>query len=180
MKSMIILSVAFAISEFMLMLLKKSRSELVKNREDRGSLIFLWMMITLGFTAGFIFSKPVNSLMTGFGFTLIMGGLIIRWIAIIQLGSAFTVDVAINNGVNLKTDGIYERIRHPSYLGMLLVIIGFASAMYSLSSFIVLVIPVIIAVIYRISIEEKVLIKEFGDSYILYMKSTKKIIPGIF
>jgi len=180
MKSIIILSIAFAVSEFLLMLLKRSKSGSVKNREDRGSLIFLWLMITLGFTAGFIFSKPVNSLSTGFGFTLIMGGLIIRWIAIIQLGSAFTVDVAINSDVNLKTDGIYERIRHPSYLGMLLVVIGFATTMGSLSSFIVLVLPVFIAIIYRISIEEKVLIKEFGDSYFLYMESTKKIIPGIF
>ena len=180
MRSMIILSIAFAVSEFLLMLIKRSKSGSVKSREDRGSLIFLWLMITLGFTAGFIFSNPANSISTGFGFTLILGGLIIRWIAIIQLGSAFTVDVAINSDVNLKTDGIYERIRHPSYLGMLLVVIGFATTMGSLSSFIVLVLPVFIAIIYRISIEEKVLIKEFGDSYFLYMESTKKIIPGIF
>jgi len=180
MKPMIILSLAYAVSEFLLMLLKRSKGGSVKTREDRGSLIFLWTMITLGFITGFFFSKPTNSFSTAFGFPLIIGGLIIRWVSIIQLGSAFTVDVAIINNVNLKTDGIYERIRHPSYLGMLLVVTGFSVTMCSLSSFLVLVIPVFIGIVYRISIEEKVLIKEFGDNYLRYMDSTKKLIPGIF
>jgi protein-S-isoprenylcysteine O-methyltransferase Ste14 len=177
---MVILSFAYALSEFLLMLLKKSKGGSVKTRNDRGSLIFLWTMITLGFAAGFILSKPVNSIAAGFGFPLIIGGLIIRWVAIIQLGSAFTVDVAINKNVNLKTDGIYERIRHPSYLGMLLVVTGFSATMCSLYSFLVLVVPVFIAIVYRISVEEKVLINEFGNCYSMYMESTKKIIPGIF
>ena len=77
-------------------------------------------MITIGFTGGFFLSKPVNHFWTGFGFPFIIGGLIIRWIAILQLGKSFTVDVAITDAASLKTDGIYERVRHPSYLGMLI------------------------------------------------------------
>jgi protein-S-isoprenylcysteine O-methyltransferase Ste14 len=180
MRPIIYLSLAYAFSEFMLMLIKRSRGELVKTRKDRGSLIFLWMMIASGFTCGFILSKPASQFWTGFGFGFIVLGLVIRWIAIMQLGNSFTVDVAINNNANLKTDGIYERIRHPSYLGMLLVVAGFGATMNNIFSLLVLVIPVFLAVVYRISVEERVLINEFGNSYLKYIESTKKLIPGIF
>jgi protein-S-isoprenylcysteine O-methyltransferase Ste14 len=180
MRPIIYLSLAYALSEFLLMLVKRSKEDSVKTRSDKGSLIFLWLMITVGFTAGFFLSKPVDIFWEGFGLPLIIGGLIIRWIAIFQLGNSFTVDVAITDRAILKTDGIYEKIRHPGYLGMLLVVTGFAVTMSSFYSILVLVVPVFTAVVYRISIEEKVLITEFGDGYTRYMELTKKIIPRIF
>ena len=180
MRPLIYLSFAYALSEFLLTLVKRSNGGSVKTRSDKGSLIFLWIMITAGFTAGFFLSNPVSSFWEGIGLPLIIGGLIIRWIAILQLGNSFTVDVAITENASLKTDGIYERIRHPSYLGMFLVVTGFAATMSSFYSFLVLVVPVFAAIVYRIRVEEKLLINEFGNSYTSYMASTKKIIPGIY
>ena len=180
MKSIVYLSFAYAFSELLLMFVKRSKGETAKTRNDRGSLIFLWLMITIGFTAGFFLSRPDNHFWTGFGFSFIIAGLIIRWIAILQLGKSFTVDVAITDAADLKTDGIYARVRHPSYLGMLLVITGFAFTMCSLYSFIVLVIPVFTAVVYRISVEERVLYGEFGNTYSAYKSKTKRLIPGIY
>jgi len=177
---LIYLSFAYAFSEFMLMLVKSSKKGSVKTRDDKGSLIFLWLTITAGFTAGFFLSKPVDFFWEGLGLPLVIGGLIIRWIAILQLGNSFTVDVAITDKASLKTDGIYKKIRHPSYLGMLLVVTGFALTMSSFFSFLVLVVPVFAAIVYRISVEEKVLTGEFGNNYAIYMESTKKILPGIF
>jgi protein-S-isoprenylcysteine O-methyltransferase Ste14 len=180
MRPIIYLSIAYAFSEFLLMLVKRSEGSSAKTRNDKGSLIFLWLMITAGFTAGFCLSKPVVFFWEGIGLPLIIGGLIIRWTAILQLGNLFTVDVAITDKAHLKTDGIYKKIRHPSYLGMLLVVTGFAATMSSFYSFLALVVPVFTAIVYRISVEEKVLITEFGNSYVRYMESTKKIIPQIF
>ena len=180
MNPLVCFSLGYAFSELLLMLIKRSKSGSVKTREDRGSLILLWLTITLGFIGGFFLSKPVNMFWAGFGFTFIIGGLIIRWIAILQLGNAFTVDVAITKTANLKTDGIYERVRHPSYSGIMAIVIGFAATMNSLNSFLVLVLPVFFAVIFRIGVEEKVLIKEFGNSYLEYKSKTKKLIPGIY
>ena len=111
---------------------------------------------------------------------LVLAGIIIRWVAIIQLGKSFTVDVAITEVARIKTDGLYKQVRHPSYLGLLLIIIGFSATMNSLYSFFILVVPVFLAITYRISIEERVLIDEFGESYIRYMAKTKKIIPGVY
>lgn len=181
----ITLSIVFAISEFLLMIVKHSKIKNAKNREDRGSMILIWAMITLGFTGGFFLAKhyawvSINTVIACMGLLVILNGIIIRWVAILQLGKAFTVDVAITEAARLKTDGIYAIIRHPSYSGLITIIIGFAITMNSLSSFLVLVLPVMIAIIYRINVEEKVLLNEFGNSYLEYKSRTKKLIPGIY
>jgi protein-S-isoprenylcysteine O-methyltransferase Ste14 len=114
------------------------------------------------------------------GMMLIFGGVIVRWLAILQLGKSFTVDVAITDAAVLKTDGIYKKLRHPSYSGLIFIIAGFALTMNSIFSFFVFVVPVFLAIMYRIEVEEKVLINEFGDSYLEYKSRTKRVIPGVY
>jgi protein-S-isoprenylcysteine O-methyltransferase Ste14 len=179
------LAYAYGISELILVFVKRSRTGTVKTRKDRGSFIFLWLMMILGLTGGFFLSKydsgnPGNYFFAGFGLCFILAGLIIRWIAIIQLGKSFTVDVAITDVANLKTDGIYNRVRHPSYLGLLLVVTGFSITMNSILSVFVVVVPIFLAISYRINVEEKLLISEFGEKYIQFKATTKKIIPFIY
>jgi protein-S-isoprenylcysteine O-methyltransferase Ste14 len=178
--SAVYLSFAFAISEILLAIVKSSKWGNARMREDSGSLIILWLVITIGFTGGFFLANPVSQFWSGFGFVFILFGLIIRWASILQLGKSFTVDVAITDNARLKTDGLYQKVRHPSYSGLLAIISGFAFTMNSIYSFLVLVLPVFLAIIYRISVEEKVLINAFGNSYIEYKNRTKRIIPGIF
>jgi protein-S-isoprenylcysteine O-methyltransferase Ste14 len=185
MRLIVYLSFVFAFSELLLMLFKHSRIKTAKTRKDQGSMIFIWAMITFGFIGGFFLAKhdswnSINSVIAGIGLMLILVGIIIRWLAIIQLGKSFTVDVAITEVAKLKTDGLYEKVRHPSYLGLLLIIIGFSATMNSLCSFLILVIPVSLSILYRISVEEKVLIQEFGYSYSEYKSKSKKLIPGIY
>jgi protein-S-isoprenylcysteine O-methyltransferase Ste14 len=169
----------------MLMLFRHSGTKTSKTRKDQGSMIIIWIMITGGFILGFYLAKHdswnyINYVITGIGLILIITGIIIRWLAIIQLGESFTVDVAITDFSMLKIDGLYKKIRHPSYLGLLLIIFGFSVTMNSFYSFLVLAVPVFIAVLYRIRVEEKVLANEFGESYSGYKSKTKKLIPGIF
>ncbi len=180
MNKIVMLSLIFAFSEFLLMIVKHSKIQTSRSRNDKGSLILMWLVITIGFIGGFRLSEPVNQFWLGFGSGFLIVGVIIRWLAILQLGKSFTVDVAITETAYLKTDGLFKRIRHPSYLGLLMIITGFSAAMSSFFSFLVLVIPVFLAIIYRISVEEELLISEFGDRYIEYKANTKKIIPGIF
>jgi len=52
--------------------------------------------------------------------------------------------------------------------------------MSSIYSFLVLVVPVTAAVLYRINVEEELLINEFGKTYLDYKANTKKLIPGIY
>lgn len=79
----------------------------------------------------------------------------------------------------IVTDGIYRHIRHPLYLGEMIRNIGFAFAAYSLYG----LIPILIGnalLLFRIGIEERMLVEEFGEEYKEYMSRTKKIIPYIY
>ncbi|NOU16138.1 MAG: isoprenylcysteine carboxylmethyltransferase family protein [Bacteroidales bacterium] len=185
MKYLIFLSYIFFISEFLLMLVKRSKKSTSKHQKDKGSLVLLWVTISICFTFGFIFAdysrwNLSHLIMAVIGLLIIIVGLIIRWVAILQLKKAFTVDVAIGTEQKLKTDGMYKTIRHPSYLGMLMIMIGFAISMNSIMSILVIVIPMIIVLLFRISVEETLLLEAFGNQYIEFRSKTKKLIPWLY
>jgi len=100
--------------------------------------------------------------------------------SIFQLKKAFTVDVAIGTEQKLKTDGMYKIIRHPSYLGLLLIMIGFSISMNSLISVLLVTIPMFLAINFRIIVEEKLLTEGFGDVYNNYKTKTKRLIPWVY
>jgi len=164
------------------MLVKRSGESTSKQRSDKGSLVLLWVTITLCLTMGFIFAnyrlwKPLNHLVAFIGLFIVVVGFLVRWISILQLKKAFTVDVAIGKEHELKIDGLYKYLRHPSYLGLLLIMTGFSICMNSFVSVMVVVIPMFLVLQYRISVEESLLIKAFGDRYIAYKATTSKLFP---
>jgi protein-S-isoprenylcysteine O-methyltransferase Ste14 len=166
------------------MLVKRSKKSTSKQQKDKGSLVLLWVTISICFTFGFIFAdysrwNLYHLIMAIIGLLIIIAGFIIRWVAILQLKKAFTVDVAIGTEHKLKTDGLYKTIRHPSYLGMLMIMIGFAIYMNSIMSILVIVIPMFIVLLYRISVEESVLTEEFGNDYIAYKAKSKRLISWV-
>lgn len=179
------LAFLFFLSEFILMIAKRSKSKGRKIKNNRLSLALLWIAIPLGLTIGFIYANNnewnnLNYSIAIFGVCISMIGIIVRWISIIQLNKEFTVDVAISENHNLNTNGMYKHIRHPSYLGLLLICFGLSIAMNSITSLLVISIPVFIVVMYRIKIEEKILVIEFGETYKNYMKKTRKLVPKLF
>jgi len=94
------------------MILKRSKKSTSGQISDRGSLVLLWIFITLCFTFGFIFANYkvwniFNFIIAGIGLLFIVIGLTIRWTSIFQLNKAFTVNVALAQEQKLKTDGVY-------------------------------------------------------------------------
>lgn len=184
MKYLILLSIAFFVSELILMLVKRSSKIDSKRQNDKGSLVLLWVVITLCFTFGFTFANYriwtlTNYIIGTIGVNIILIGALIRWMSIIQLKSAFTVNVAIANNHKLKTNGVYKYVRHPSYFGLLLIMFGFSVSMNNYISILIITIPMLIVILYRIKVEEEILLAEFGNEYSNYKKSTKKLIPGL-
>jgi protein-S-isoprenylcysteine O-methyltransferase Ste14 len=180
------LALIFGASEAALFVAKRSKASGVKNRSDKSSMLLLWIAIPLSLTAaGFIggyeiwlFPDPSMAKKIAIGITIF--GFIVRWIAIIQLGRMFTVDVSISNTHILKTSGMYKIVRHPSYLGLMLIIAGLGLSEGSILSFVVAIVPVFIAMNYRMIVEEKALINEFGAQYEDYKKRVSRIVPFIY
>lgn len=97
-----------------------------------------------------------------------------------NLGKYFTVDVTIKKDHQLKTDGFYKYVRHPSYAFSLLTFLGLAIVLNNYISAVIVFVPVFLMFLYRIKIEEKVLTEQFGSDYSDYMKKTKRLIPFIY
>ncbi|WP_158989591.1 isoprenylcysteine carboxylmethyltransferase family protein [Mucilaginibacter sp. L196] len=180
------LQILFFASEVALLIFKRSKNSGEKNNKDRRSLLILWIVIFLCFTIG-PYSSAYHIWVLGdytiieyIGMAICILGFAIRWAAVIQLGKMFTVDVTITDEHNLKTTGRYKIVRHPSYLGLIMIIAGFGLCTDSLLSFLIILIPSFWAINHRIKVEEQVLIAEFGEQYINYKKRVSKIIPGIF
>lgn len=111
------------------------------------------------------------------GLSLFLIGVSIRRIGKITLGKYYSH--GLKPPEKLVTQGIYRHIRHPIYLAMLLYTVGIPLFFSSLYGFLV-TLGFIPFTLYRIRIEEKMLIDTFGDEYREYTKKTKKMIPFIY
>lgn len=72
--------------------------------------------------------------------------------------------------------GLYCRVRHPMYLGSILVYVGFWVTTLSLLTLIPLF-AVLIGYNFLASVEERILTDKFGDDYLEYKKKVRKWIP---
>jgi protein-S-isoprenylcysteine O-methyltransferase Ste14 len=157
-----------------------------KKDQDKGSIRMIWIMIGLGNSLGIIsclfLRFPISNLIIVpyIGLFLILIGMALRFISIWSLGRLFTVDVTIRDDHTVKKDGVYRLIRHPSYLGSLISFIGFGISLNNWISLLIIGILITIAMLYRIKIEERLLIQQFGSDYSDYMKRTWRLIPWIY
>lgn len=80
-------------------------------------------------------------------------------------------------GEVVKT-GVYKYIRHPQYTGFMIITLGMIFEWATLPMLIMW--PFIVVLYYRLAKkEEKDMIEEFGEEYIMYMENTKRFIPFI-
>jgi protein-S-isoprenylcysteine O-methyltransferase Ste14 len=80
----------------------------------------------------------------------------------------------------LVTGGIFQHIRHPHYTSVLIVGFGLALFFYSIAAFLIAIIAIPI-MIWSILDEEKVLVKQYGESYKKYMEKVPwRMIPRLF
>ncbi|HVN57438.1 MAG TPA: isoprenylcysteine carboxylmethyltransferase family protein [Bacteroidales bacterium] len=177
------LAAFYGLSELLLSIVKRSDKNSSWKRKDRGSMAAIWLVMFTCLTAAFFYAGKsytfnIFSLVTGL--LVYLTGMVVRWTSIFQLRKAFTVDVAVSEGQRLKTNGLYRLVRHPSYLGILLIIAGLGTGMNNIVSLLIVFVPVFLAINYRIDVEEKLLIEFFGDEYVKYSLSTKKIIPWVY
>ena len=182
---MIIVSVLWLGSEIILARTKHSRS--TDTRFDKSSLRVLWITIGVSVNLGVILGLQRMGYFGGgslvfahAGIVFIICGLLVRWIAIISLKHQFTVDVTIRKDHRIVSGGMYRIIRHPAYAGSLLSFLGLGLCFANYFSVLVIFLPICSAFLHRIHVEEKTLIGAFGDEYLNYCRTTKRLVPGIY
>lgn len=108
----------------------------------------------------------------------VLGNGLLLWTHI-ALDRNFAMYVTSTKNHELVTSGPYATVRHPMYSAFIMIALAFflVSSNLFMGSFVLLI---IYPLFYRMHIEEKYLLKVFGEDYKSYIKSTKRLIPFIY
>lgn len=109
---------------------------------------------------------------------LAVGGTIMFW-SVMDLGRQYSPEVTIQEEHRLVTTGWYQHLRHPRYLGLILMLLGFALVFRSWPGLIATALAAG-ALIWRIFDEEKMLRQEFGQEWEAYCQHTWRLIPRVW
>ena len=155
---------------------------------DKGSLnliaVLWWIGIAMDFSLSLFLPQAAMSwkrtTLFFVGICLMLLGVALRWYSAATLGKYFTFDVAIQSGQILVEVGPYRYIRHPSYSGALLTLLGFGLALGNWIGLAANLSCMGFAYAYRIPIEEAALASALGEAYEQYMKRTWRLVPFLF
>ena len=114
-----------------------------------------------------------------FGLFLFFAGSLLRLAAVFVLGRRFSGLVAIQPDHQLKTDGLYRFIRHPSYTGPIASMIGLVLIFRSAIG-LIFVILLFLFLVSRMNDEERFMEAHFGDEYRNYRLRTKRLVPYVY
>jgi len=182
----ILVAVIFPLSEALLTIFKRAKKDRTRV-QDEGSIGLLWAVILASIVlsvacrwvrvAQVTMPEPLRvALLLG----LVLPGLALRWMSILTLGRYFTVDVAIHEDHQVIQSGPYRFVRHPSYTGVLMAFLGVGITTNNLLSLVVLVLPIGLAILHRIKVEERALRESLGEPYAAYCARTSRLIPGVY
>ncbi len=155
---------------------------------DAGSVRVIHLGGSLAFALGFPLAF-VTALRPGLAFerylylaglgALIAGSLLRRhcWRV---LGSSFTGDVRALPDQQIVTTGAYALLRHPSYSAGILMNTGIGLALGSWASAALLAIASLAVYLYRMDVEERVLLATLGDPYRDFMRTRRRLVPFIY
>jgi len=155
-------------------------------REDRSNRWVVAALGVLGIIDAYLpaYTDRIDFLTFGgevrwLGVLLYMAGGILRLAPVFILGRRFSGLVAIQPEHRLATSGLYAIIRHPSYLGLFILVLGWGLAFRSGVGIIIAVLMLMV-VLARIQAEERLLSDSFGAEYDAYRARTWRLIPYIY
>jgi protein-S-isoprenylcysteine O-methyltransferase Ste14 len=99
--------------------------------------------------------------------------------AVRALGPRHSVWIAVQQSHGLVKTGFYRFIRHPSYVGALLAVFGWA-LVFRGGAGLLLALLMVLPILSRISAEEDLLGGEFGEDYREYQRRTWRLVPWVY
>ena len=153
--------------------------------QDRGTQFILWGVIFgCMFALGWVNDQSPWHIQAHWlkplGVGLMIFGLAVRITAIVTLGRSFTVNVATHASQSIQRSGLYGVVRHPSYLGLEIIFLAVGLYSRNWACLALMLIAPTAAVLYRIHVEERALVGAFGEEYVEYSRTTKRLIPGVY
>lgn len=183
--TIITVSYLYGFFEVFLNLRQKGRSKIAPSG-DKGSLWLLYGLITAGYTLSFSIGAtkmgrvyPWNTFF-GIGMALVATGLAVRVHSILTLKQFFTYSVATVEDQKVIETGLYKFIRHPGYLGQLMIFLGISISISNWLSVLTMMVPVTLGYLCRIRVEERFMVKQLGEDYVNYQARTERLIPRIY
>jgi protein-S-isoprenylcysteine O-methyltransferase Ste14 len=135
----------------------------------------LVMIVFLAFvSSGSLF--PVTSIVQYVSLSMTVIGVIVIRRAFQHYSLKEFLGLEADVGLKLQKAGILKHIRHPLYSGTILILIG----MFMYSPTVATLITVLVTFAYlavAIPLEERKLIKKFGNTYLQYRKKVPALIP---
>jgi protein-S-isoprenylcysteine O-methyltransferase Ste14 len=136
-------------------------------------LVVVVVLVRLGaFRGGGVHSDPWRA---GVGLFLFGAGLSFAVWARIHIGSNWGTPMSQKNEPELVTSGPYRLVRHPIYTGLL--IAGLGTAVGLSWTWVIAVALAGAYFIYSAIVEERNLANHFPDTYPVYKRSTKMLVP---
>lgn len=184
--ALLVTAIAFALSEVTIRLRRTGNRDSV--RVDRGSIIAVIGTIAAGVLAATWWVNVGLGAVRSAGASLVGGGIVLMWIgialrqwAVWMLGPFFTVVVRVRDQQPVIDRGPFRCVRHPSYLGLLLAMVGLGLALQNWLSLLSLTILPIVGLAIRIRVEERALLAALGEPYRAYATAHRwRLIPGIW
>jgi protein-S-isoprenylcysteine O-methyltransferase len=183
---LIITAFAYAVGgPFLLRSTLKTEQIIRHENQDRS----FWLVVP-GFIVVF-FASPFECLLSRntlshstwtqiVGLVLLLNCLLLFSWARFTLGNFYSGRVRVTTDHVLIQRGPYRFIRHPAYASYIIMSFGIAIGYSSLVGLLAIPLLMLPALIYRISIEEKLLSLEFGEQFFQYAHRTKRLLPYIW
>ncbi len=113
------------------------------------------------------------------GLVLVAAGIGLRAWAIASLGSFFQYRIEVQAEHRVITDGPYRYVRHPSYSGMVLVLVGIALVSGDVESLLAVAVIGGAGLALRIRAEERQLTAALGAEYERFAARRRLLMPGV-
>lgn len=163
------------------------RNESGPSAQDAHSKLILMLSQIIGMAAAFAVAltasfgaMPYPMLFFWMGVAALIAGRLLRRHCWRMLGSSFTGTVIVNTDHAVVDRGAYRYVRHPSYTAAVIMFAGIGLALANWISLATLLVLVVIAFLYRMTVEERALVAVIGDPYRNYMQRTKRFVPFLF
>jgi protein-S-isoprenylcysteine O-methyltransferase Ste14 len=155
-------------------------------RQDRGSYLLLVLCILAAGVIALLSTtvpwfriggEPIPFIL---GVVLAWGGIVLRAASFRALGRYFTFHVETRPDQPVISTGPYRVLRHPSYTGLWLTIVGLALMCGTWIALAAALLLPAVGLAVRIRVEERALKAELGEAYLAFAATRKRLIPFVW